>query len=36
VDDAAEGSPFAALRTREADLKTPQQWPGAEVKDAGL
>jgi carboxyl-terminal processing protease len=29
VDDTAEGSPFAALRTREADLeKAPQQRPG--------
>ena len=35
VDDTAEGSPFAALRTREADLeKHLNSGQGAEVKDA--
>jgi carboxyl-terminal processing protease len=36
VDETAEGSPFAALRTREADLeKHLNSGQGAEVKDAG-
>ena len=36
IDDTAEGSPFAALRTREADLeKHINSGQGAEVKDAG-
>jgi carboxyl-terminal processing protease len=36
VDDSAEGSPFAALRTREADLeKHLNSGQGADVKDAG-
>ena len=36
LDDTAEGSPFAALRTREADLeKHLNSGQGAEVKDAG-
>ena len=36
VDDTAEGSPFAALRTREADLeKHLASGQGAEVKDPG-
>ncbi|MDP2035389.1 MAG: S41 family peptidase [Polaromonas sp.] len=36
VDDTAEGSPFAALRTREADLeKHLGSGQGAEVKDPG-
>ncbi len=36
VDDTAEGSPFAALRTREADLeKHLNSGQGAEVKDTG-
>ncbi len=36
VDDTAEGSPFAALRTREADLeKHLNSGQGAEVKEAG-
>ncbi len=35
LDDTAEGSPFAALRTREADLeKHLNSGQGAEVKDA--
>ena len=35
VDETAEGSPFAALRTREADLeKHLNSGQGAEVKDA--
>jgi carboxyl-terminal processing protease len=35
IDDTAEGSPFAALRTREADLeKHLNSGQGAEVKDA--
>ena len=34
VDDTAEGSPYAALRTREADLeKHLNSGQGAEVKD---
>ena len=36
VDETAEGSPFAALRTREADLeKHLNSGQGAEVKDEG-
>jgi carboxyl-terminal processing protease len=36
IDDTAEGSPFAALRTREADLeKHLNSGQGAEVKDPG-
>ena len=36
VDDTAEGSPYAALRTREADLeKHLNSGQGAEVKDPG-
>ena len=36
IDDTAEGSPFAALRTREADLeKHLASGQGAEVKDPG-
>jgi len=36
VDDTAEGSPFAALRTREADLeKHLASGQGAQVKDPG-
>ncbi len=36
VDETAEGSPFAALRTREADLeKHLNSGQGAEVKDPG-
>ncbi len=36
VDETAEGSPFAVLRTREADLeKHLNSGQGAEVKDAG-
>ncbi|MCY7372020.1 MAG: S41 family peptidase [Polaromonas sp.] len=36
IDDTAEGSPFAALRTREADLeKHINSGQGAEMKDAG-
>src|SRR5450830_1044116 len=36
VDETAEGSPFAALRTREADLeKHLGSGQGAEVKDSG-
>jgi carboxyl-terminal processing protease len=36
IDDTAEGSPFAALRTREADLeKHINSGQGTEVKDAG-
>jgi carboxyl-terminal processing protease len=36
IDETAEGSPFAALRTREADLeKHLNSGQGAEVKEAG-
>ena len=36
VDETAEGSPFAALRTREADLeKHLASGQGAEIKDEG-